>query len=66
MTADRPDDHRVRCEDCAHFERRHWRCVNARLAQLQTRIGVTSADVGPELAALPQDCQGYAPKKESK
>lgn len=59
-----PDDHRVTCAACAHFEKRHWRCVNARMAQLQTRHGITAADVGPEFSQLPQDCPGYAQKAQ--
>lgn len=60
---DRHEDHRVTCQDCRHFQARNWRCVNARQAQLQRRIGVESCDIGPELSQLPQDCPGYAPKE---
>jgi hypothetical protein len=44
---------------------RYWRCVNARAAWLHTRLGVTAADIGPELANLPQDCPAHK-LKESK
>lgn len=65
MDEQKQDDRRVTCNACRHFERRYWRCVNARAAGLHTRLGVTAADIGPELAALPQDCPAYK-SKESK
>lgn len=65
MSAEQKDDHRVTCNTCSHFQQRNWRCINARMAHLQTRLGVTASDVGPELAALPQLCPGFK-AKESK
>jgi hypothetical protein len=44
-------DARVTCQRCAHY--RPHRCGNHRAAQLLT------AEVGPELAALPQHCPGF-------
>ena len=61
------DDHRVRCNDCAHLDRlrmNNWRCRNFQ-SRLHARLGIANTDIGPELAALPQDCPAFK-QKESK
>lgn len=49
---DREHDDRVSCTDCQHY--RPGRCGNHR------RAGLASPTVGPDLAATPQHCPGYA------
>jgi TubC N-terminal docking domain len=49
----RSGDTRVACVDCRNF--RPWRCGNHRLA------GLHLADVGRDLASLPQRCAGFQP-----
>lgn len=46
-------DPRVTCVDCLHYRPAAQRCLNHRMALLPT------ADVGPDLAALPQHCHGH-------
>ena len=52
MTTDR--DPRVTCTTCRHYWRSS-RCLNHRQALL------SSSEIGPDLAALPQHCPGFAP-----
>jgi hypothetical protein len=52
MTAD--PDPRVTCTTCRHYWRAS-RCLNHRRALLSTN------EIGPDLAALPQHCPGFAP-----
>ena len=48
---DREADDRVSCTDCTHY--RPGRCGNHR------RAGLSAADVGRDLAAMPQRCAGF-------
>ncbi len=52
MTTD--PDPRVTCTTCRHYWRSS-RCLNHRQALL------SSSEIGPDLAALPQHCPGFAP-----
>jgi hypothetical protein len=52
---DRDQDGRVSCTDCRHY--RLGRCGN------HERAGLTSADVGRDLAALLQRCAGFESMK---
>ena len=50
------DAERVQCIACKHYRARLHRCVNHKAALLST------AKVGPDLAALKQRCPGHAPR----
>jgi len=56
-----PDDKdpRVTCATCAHY--RAGYCTNARLAQLEHHN--SRAEIGRDLAALPQHCPAHKGKK---
>lgn len=54
-------DHRVQCVACAHY--RADRCHNAIAAGWPA--GKAVREVGPALAVLKQDCQGYKQKEKS-
>ena len=58
-------DHRVTCNSCKHLHKlrmNDWRCRNYQ-SRLHARLGITNTDIGPELAALKQDCPGYEAKE---
>jgi hypothetical protein len=49
-------DARVVCIACRHHVGAGHRCLNHR------RAGLSTNEVGPDLAALPQRCKGHAPR----
>ena len=53
-------DSRVTCTTCAHYRPAQQRCMNQRTAMLW------SAEVGPALAALPQNCPGFRPSARAR
>lgn len=55
VTRDREHDERVSCADCEHYRR--GRCGNYQHA------GLSTAEVGRDLAALLQRCPGFQPMR---